>query len=141
MSEKKVDPMEGLSLLKKNESNYPQAPSSDILEAFPNQFSERDYWIHFDCPEFTSLCPVTSQPDFGHISIKYIADKRCIESKSLKMYLFSYRNHNAFHESVTNMIMDDIIKTCDPREIVVEGKFRPRGGISINVTCSHKKEQ
>ncbi|MEN9359007.1 MAG: hypothetical protein RL095_542 [Verrucomicrobiota bacterium] len=129
--------IEGLTLLAKNESGYFSSPEEAKLESFANRHPGRDYWITFDCPEFTSLCPVTGQPDFGHITIRYIADQRCIESKSLKMYLFSFRNHNSFHEEVVNRILDDVIATCSPRRAIVIGNFRPRGGIAIHVEAEH----
>lgn len=131
--------LKDLTLLSKNENNYFSSPDDAPLECFDNKYVERDYWITFDCPEFTSLCPVTSQPDFGHITVKYIADQKCIESKSLKMYLFAFRNHNTFHEEVVNRILSDIIAICDPREAHVVGDFRPRGGISLKIEASHKK--
>lgn len=123
----------GLTLLKKNFNRYPASPRKAPLEAFRNTHPKRDYWIEFDCPEFTSLCPVTGQPDFGEITIRYIPDKLCLESKSLKLYLFAYRNHGAFHEEVVNLIMDDIISAIAPRRICVNGQFNKRGGIGINV--------
>ena len=135
------DRLKDLTLLKANESNYPQEPSRDILEAFDNQFAHRDYWITFDCPEFTSLCPVTGQPDFGHITVKYVADKKCIESKSLKLYLFSYRNHNSFHEEVVNTVLEDIVATCSPRKCTVYGDFMPRGGISLKIEASYSADE
>ena len=138
MSEK--DRLKDLTLLSKNESNYFTSPDDAKLECFENQYSERDYWITFDCPEFTSLCPVTGQPDFGHIIIKYIPDEKCVESKSLKMYLFAFRNHNTFHEEVVNKVLSDLVAICDPREAVVIGDFRPRGGISLKIEASHKKK-
>jgi len=132
------DYMKNLTLLKKGETSYPDdTPDYRILESFDNRFSKRDYWISFECPEFTTRCPVTDQPDFGKIIIRYIPNTQCIESKSLKLYLFSYRNHNTFHEESVNQIMDDIVKACNPRKIIVEGIFNPRGGISINVKASH----
>lgn len=127
----------GLTLLKQNESNYPDSPDKATLEAFENVYRDRDYWIHFDCPEFTSLCPVTSQPDFGHISIRYIPDKLCLESKSLKLYLFSFRNYGTFHEEAVNRVLDDIVKTIKPRKAIVKGEFNPRGGISITVEATY----
>lgn len=133
------DTTKGLSLLKKSQTNYPESPEKAILETFENRYSQRDYQITFDCPEFTTRCPVTDQPDFGHITITYTPDKRCIESKALKFYLFSYRNYNTFHEDSVNRILDDIVKYAAPREVVVEGVFRPRGGISIRVSASHRK--
>ena len=138
MSEK--DRLKDLTLLSKNESNYFTSPDDAKLECFENQYSERDYWITFDCPELTSLCPVTGQPDFGHIIIKYIPDEKCVESKSLKMYLFAFRNHNTFHEEVVNKVLSDLVAICDPREAVVIGDFRPRGGISLKIEASHKKK-
>ena len=125
-----------LTLLKQNEHNYPQSPEEASLETFKNLYADRDYIITFDCPEYTSLCPVTGQPDFGHIIIRYIADKRCIESKSLKLYLFSFRNTPTFHEESVNRILKDIVEACNPRKAEVVGLFRPRGGIAINVKAT-----
>ncbi len=125
-----------LTLLNRNHTEYPDSPEKAVLETFSNAYSERDYVITFDCPEFTSLCPVTGQPDFGHITIKYIADRECIESKSLKLYLFSFRNHNAFHEAAVNMILTDLERACKPRWMEVTGVFRPRGGIAISVVAT-----
>lgn len=125
-----------LTLLNRNHTEYPDSPEEANVETFTNAYSERDYVITFDCPEFTSLCPVTGQPDFGHITIKYIADRECIESKALKLYLFSFRNHNAFHEAAVNMILTDLSKACNPRWMEVTGVFRPRGGIAITVVAS-----
>ena len=122
-----------LTLLKGSENKYPATPSEAKLEAFDNIYQDRDYVITFDCPEYTSLCPVTNQPDFGHIVIRYVPDKKCIESKSLKLFLFSFRNHNTFHEESVNSILDAVVKACSPRKAEVVGKFRPRGGIAINV--------
>lgn len=130
----------GLSLLGHASTTYPDSPDRAKLETFDNDYTQRDYWITFECPEFTSLCPVTNQPDFGHITIRYIPDQTCIESKSLKLYLFSFRNHNSFHEEAVNRIMTDIIAACNPRQIQVEGRFNPRGGISINVDCFHARD-
>ena len=103
-----------------------------VLEAFENQHPERDYWVKFNCPEFTSLCPITGQPDFAEIRIMYIPDRRMVESKSLKLYLFSFRNHGDFHEDCVNTILNDLINLMDPRYIEVLGLFVPRGGISIH---------
>lgn len=124
---------DNLTLLRQNESNYPESPDTARLETFANRYPERDYWITFECPEFTARCPITNQPDFGRIAIRYVPDTACIESKSLKLYLFSYRNHNTFHEEAVNRILDDITAACAPRKIIVEGEFNPRGGISIKV--------
>ena len=113
-------------------SQIPETYAPEVLEAFENRHPERDYWVQFNCPEFTSLCPITGQPDFAEIKILYIPDKRMVESKSLKLYLFSFRNHGDFHEDCVNIIMDDLIKLMDPRYIEVVGLFVPRGGISIH---------
>ena len=122
---------EGLKTLgKKTDYNFDYNPN--LLEKFTNKHKENDYFIKFNCPEFTSLCPITGQPDFATIYISYIADEYCVESKSLKLYLFSFRNHGDFHEDCVNIIMKDLIKLLNPRYIEVWGKFLPRGGISID---------
>ncbi len=121
---------EGLkSLGKKTEYKDNYAP--EVLETFENKHPGNDYWVQFNCPEFTSLCPITGQPDFAEIKIMYIPDRRMVESKSLKLYLFSFRNHGDFHEDCVNTIMKDLIKLMDPKYIEVRGLFTPRGGISI----------
>ena len=121
---------EGLkSLGKKTEYKDNYAP--EVLETFENKHPGNDYWVQFNCPEFTSLCPITGQPDFAEIKIMYIPDRRMVESKSLKLYLFSFRNHGDFHEDCVNTIMKDLIKLMDPTYIEVRGLFTPRGGISI----------
>ena len=112
-------------------SQIPDNYAPEVLEAFENLHPERDYWVQFNCPEFTSLCPITGQPDFAEIRILYSPDRRMVESKSLKLYLFSFRNHGDFHEDCVNIIMNDLIKLMDPRYIEVVGLFVPRGGISI----------
>lgn len=127
----------GLTLLKRSETKVPASPDQAVLEAFDNRFQGRDYWVTFDCPEFTSLCPVTGQPDFGHIEVRYVPGKKCIESKSLKFYLFSYRNHATFHEEAVNRILSDVVRAVRPRRAVVKGVFRPRGGIAITVEAAH----
>lgn len=129
--------MDDLSLLSASKTPVPRHPGEARLETFDNSHPDREYVITFDCPEFTSLCPITGQPDFGHITLSYIADKKCVESKSLKIYLFSYRNHGAFHEEVTNLILDDVVKVCAPKWAQVTGDFRPRGGIAIKVNAEH----
>lgn len=126
-----------LTLLSASERNYPTSPEEARLETFTNLYADRDYLIEFDCPEYTSLCPVTGQPDFGHIIIRYVPDDKCIESKSLKLYLYSFRNSSTFHEESVNTILDAIVKACSPRRAEVIGRFRPRGGISINVKASY----
>ena len=141
-SEKKAQPDRGLTLLGKGRSTvYPDSPEKAVIETFDNLYPERDYIITFDCPDFTSLCPVTGQPDFGHIIIKYIADKKCVESKALKLYLFSFRNHHTFHEEAVNRILSDLSAACNPRGMEVTGNFMPRGGISLSIvaeTSGHK---
>ena len=102
-----------------------------VLEAFENKHPENDYVVTLDCPEFTSLCPKTGQPDFGRIVVRYIPDRLMVESKSLKLYLFSFRNHGDFHEDCVNIIMKDLVRLMSPKYIEVEGIFNPRGGISI----------
>lgn len=109
------------------------------LETFPNPNPNRDYSIDFTCPEFTCLCPKTGQPDFATIKISYIPDELCIELKSLKLYLWSYRNEGAFHEGVTNKILDDLVFACKPRYAKIIGDFYVRGGIHTIVTIEHKK--
>ena len=126
-----------LTLLSASERNYPTSPEEARLETFTNLYADRDYLIEFDCPEYTSICPVTGQPDFGHIIIRYVPDDKCIESKSLKLYLYSFRNSSTFHEESVNTILDAIVKACSPRRAEVIGRFRPRGGISINVKASY----
>ena len=107
------------------------------LETFENPEPGRDYVIRFDCPEFTCLCPLTGQPDFAHFELEYIPDAQCIESKSLKLYLWSYRDEGAFHEAVTNQILDDLVAACSPRWIQVTGHFFVRGGITPTITVEH----
>jgi 7-cyano-7-deazaguanine reductase len=121
---------EGLKALGGN-SVYKDNYAPEVLEAFENQHPDNDYWVRFNCPEFTTLCPITGQPDFAEIRISYIPDKRMVESKSLKLYLFSFRNYGGFHEDCVNIIMKDLIKLMDPKYIEVTGFFVPRGGISI----------
>lgn len=122
---------EGLqSLGKKTEYRMDYAP--EVLETFSNKHPENDYWVKFNCPEFTSLCPITGQPDFAEIVIRYIPAEKMVESKSLKLYLFSFRNHGDFHEDCVNIIMKDLKKLMEPKYIEVIGLFTPRGGISIH---------
>ena len=121
---------EGLQVLGKK-TEYSQNYAPEVLESFENQHPDNDYWVRFNCHEFTTLCPITGQPDFGEIRISYIPDKRLVESKSLKLYLFSFRNHGDFHEDCVNIIMKDLIKLMNPKYIEVTGFFVPRGGISI----------
>ena len=121
---------EGLKALGKS-TVYRSDYAPEVLETFENKHKENDYWVEFLCPEFTSLCPITGQPDFAEIKIRYIPGERMVESKSLKLYLFSFRNHGDFHEDCVNTIMKDLIKLMNPKYIEVTGIFTPRGGISI----------
>jgi len=111
---------------------------SKTLETFENPNQQRDYTIRINVPEFTCLCPKTGQPDFATIHIEYIADKLCVELKSLKMYMWSYRNEGAFHEKVTNQILDDLVNACSPRFMRVKAEFYVRGGIYTTVIADHK---
>jgi 7-cyano-7-deazaguanine reductase len=120
------------------EKPMPTRPSK-VLETFPNPNPERDYEIALECPEFTCLCPRTGQPDFATIRIRYVPDARCVELKSLKLYLWSYRNEGAFHEAVTNQILEDLVKSCEPRRMTVVGDFSVRGGIHTVVTVSYSR--
>lgn len=124
---------DGLSLLKKGEMNYPQAPDAAILETFKNSNPQRNYWINFETDEFTSLCPITGQPDFARITIEYVPDELCVESKSLKLFLFSFRNEGSFYEDVTNRIYSDLFELLKPRHLIVVGDFTARGGIRSSV--------
>lgn len=126
-----VEDLKGLSLLGNQGVSYPTDYNPDLLETFVNKHPENEYVVTFDCPEFTTLCPKTGQPDFGHIYISYIPREEMVESKSLKLYLFSFRNHGDFHEDCVNIIMKDLKALMNPRYIEVKGVFMPRGGISI----------
>ena len=117
----------------------PTVPSREI-ETFPNPRPERDYTIDMDCPEFTSVCPKTGQPDFGTIRISYVPDQQCIELKSLKLYLWSYRERGIFYEAVTNQILDDLVAACAPRRMTVVGDFKVRGGIGTVVSIEYTAE-
>ena len=113
------------------------ARPTDRLETFPNPQPRRDYSIEFTCPEFTCLCPRTGQPDFATIRISYVPDRKCVELKSLKLYLWSFRNEGHFHEAVTNRILDDLVRAVSPRTMRVVGDFFVRGGIHTVVTAEH----
>ena len=121
---------EGLQALGQK-SAYPFDYAPQVLESFTNRHPDHDYWVRFNCPEFTTLCPITGQPDFAEIRIAYIPGERMVESKSLKLYLGSFRNHGGFHEDTVNTILKDLIALMDPKYIEVTGLFTPRGGISI----------
>jgi 7-cyano-7-deazaguanine reductase len=124
-----------LTLLGRSEARIPTSPADAKLETFPNP-ARRNYHIHFQTADFTSLCPVTGQADFATIEIDYVPNKFCIESKSLKFYLASYRNERAFNEAVTNRILDDFVRACAPREAIVTAAFAARGGIALTVQAS-----
>ena len=121
------------------ETGYLNTYSPEVLETFENKHPDNDYWVQFNCPEFTSLCPITGQPDFAEIKIMYIPALRMVESKSLKLYLFSFRNNGDFHEDCVNIIMKDLVKLMDPKYIEVVGLFTPRGGISIYPYANYGK--
>ncbi|MFL0249355.1 preQ(1) synthase [Clostridium neuense] len=131
---------EGITLLGNQGTKYNYNYAPEILETFVNKHPDNDYFVKFNCPEFTTLCPITGQPDFGDIYISYVPDKIMVESKSLKLYLFSFRNHGDFHEDCVNIIMKDLIKLMNPRYIEVQGKFKPRGGISIDPYANYGME-
>ena len=133
------DGMQDVTLLGNQNVKYSFDYKPDVLETFDNKHPDVDYWVKFNCPEFTSLCPITSQPDFATIYISYVPDIKMVESKSLKLYLFSFRNHGDFHEDVVSIIMKDLIKLMEPRYIEVWGKFLPRGGISIDPYTNYGK--
>ena len=113
-------------------TDAPKTYDPTVLEAFSNRHADRDYWVTFTAPEFTTLCPKTGQPDFATLTIRYIPSKRLVESKSLKLYLFGFRNHGDFHEDVVNVIYDDLVRLLKPKYMEVIGKFAARGGISID---------
>ena len=127
MKERKDEGLQALG----SHAVYTQSYDYSALETFENLHPDNDYWVRFNCAEFTTLCPITGQPDFAEIRISYIPDKRMVESKSLKLYLFGYRDKGNFHEDVVNVIMKDLIRLMDPKYIEVTGLFVPRGGISI----------
>ena len=131
-----------LTLLGNKKTEYKfEDPNADMLEIFENKYPHRDYVVSYTTKEFTSLCPVTGQPDFAEIKIEYIPDKYCIETKSLKLYLFAYRNYGSFMETITNKILEDCVKACNPRKMTVYGNFNARGGITINVVATYEREE
>lgn len=132
-----ADEVKDLSLLGNKKVVYPDNYAPEILETFDNKHPDNDYFVKFNCPEFTSLCPITGQPDFASITISYVPDIKMVESKSLKLYLFSFRNHGDFHEDCVNIIMKDLIRLMEPKYIEVWGRFTPRGGISIDPYCNY----
>ena len=137
MSRNTQNELGSISLLGNNNTKYPTDYAPEVLETFLNKHPENDYFVKFNCPEFTSLCPITGQPDFAKIYISYIPGEKMVESKSLKLYLFSFRNHGDFHEDCINIIMKDLIRLMKPKYIEVWGKFMPRGGLSIDPYCNY----
>ncbi|MDD2600246.1 MAG: preQ(1) synthase [Kiritimatiellae bacterium] len=129
--------LDGLTLLGASRREYAMQYDPGVLECFENKHLDNDYWVTFHCPEFTSLCPKTGQPDFANILIQYVPDAKLVESKSLKLYLFGFRNQGDFHEDCVNIIMKDLIKLMQPKYIEVYGRFLPRGGISIDPWCNY----
>jgi 7-cyano-7-deazaguanine reductase len=126
-----------LTILGHSNAKLPPSPTEACLETFQNPAPKRHYRIHFETDDFTSVCPVTGQPDFARIEIDYVPHRLCVESKSLKFYLASYRNEHAFNEAVTNRILDDFVKVCAPREAIVTAQFSARGGIALTVRAEH----
>ncbi|UII56491.1 preQ(1) synthase [Cytobacillus spongiae] len=139
MTGRKDEELKDITLLGNQGTQYLFEYAPQILEAFDNKHPNRDYFVKFNCPEFTSLCPKTGQPDFATIYISYIPGEKMVESKSLKLYLFSFRNQGDFHEDCMNIIMNDLIELMDPKYIEVWGKFTPRGGISIDPYVNYGK--
>ena len=135
------DELTGVSLLGNKRVEYPTRYCPEILETFDNKHPENEYLVTFMCPEFTSLCPMTGQPDFAKIIINYIPRVKMVESKSLKLYLFGFRNHGDFHEDCVNIIMKDLVRLMDPRYLEVIGLFTPRGGISIYPFANYADEE
>jgi 7-cyano-7-deazaguanine reductase len=129
--------LQNLSLLGKADTRLPASPEEAKLEIFPNQRPGRRYWITLNCPEFSSLCPVTGQPDSAKIVIRYVPGETCVETKSLKFYLASFRNQPAFNEEIVNRILDDLVAALKPQELVVRGEFAPRGGIQLTTEATY----
>lgn len=136
-----AEELAGVTLLGEKKTVYPTDYNPGVLESFVNKHPENDYLVTLNCPEFTSLCPKTGQPDFAKIVINYIPGEQMVESKSLKLYLFSFRNHGDFHEDCINIIMKDLIALMHPRYIEVYGIFTPRGGIAIYPFANYADEQ
>lgn len=139
MTGRQKDEMEDVTLLGNQNNTYAFDYDPSVLETFENKHQDKDYFVKFNCPEFTSLCPITQQPDFATVYISYIPDVKMVESKALKLYLFSFRNHGDFHEDCMNIILKDLIELMDPKYIEVWGKFMPRGGISIDPYTNYGK--
>jgi 7-cyano-7-deazaguanine reductase len=128
---------DSLTLLGNSQTIWPQSPDQAKLETFPNRSPQHAYWVHLDFPEFSSLCPVTGQPDTARIQIRYIPDQVCVETKSLKFYLTSFRNTKSFNEEIVNRILAELVAVLHPKQLVVRGDFSPRGGISLTAQASH----
>jgi 7-cyano-7-deazaguanine reductase len=124
--------LKGVTKLGCNKTAYADRYDPSVLETFVNKHPDRDYWVTFTCPEFTTLCPMTGQPDFATVTIQYVPGKRMVESKSLKLYLFSFRNHGDFHEDCVNIVLNDLVALMAPKYIEVLGRFNARGGITID---------
>ena len=139
MEGRTTEEKQGITLIGNQHTQYKDDYAPEVLETFVNKHPDNDYFVKFNCPEFTSLCPITGQPDFATITISYVPDVRMVESKSLKLYLFSFRNHGDFHEDCVNIIMKDLIKLMEPKYIEVWGKFTPRGVISSDPSCDSGK--
>ncbi len=139
MTTDKKTQLENLTLLGNQATIYPTEYSPAILETFKNAHPDREYFVNFHCPEFTTLCPLTNQPDFATIYISYVPTIEMVESKSLKLYLFSFRNHGSFHEDCVNIILNDLVTLMDPLYLEVRGEFTPRGGISIHPYANYGK--
>lgn len=130
-----------LTLLGHGDAKLPTSPAEARLETFPNPAPQRNYRIRFETDDFTSVCPITGQPDFARIDIDYVPDRLCVESKSLKFYLASYRHERAFNEAVTNHILDDFVDACTPREVVITAQFSARGGIALTVRAEYRHKR
>ena len=146
MPDPKPDPperpgTEDLTLLGHSGASFPASPDEAVLETFANRSPQRAYWITLDTHDFSSLCPVTGQPDFARIQIRYVPSARCVETKSLKFYLASFRNTRAFNEDVVNRIADDLLAACAPQRLVVRGEFSARGGIQLSVEVTHPEPE
>ena len=129
----------GLTLLGNQHTSYAADYAPEVLEAFDNKHPGNDYFVKFICPEFTSLCPMTGQPDFATLTLDYIPEARCVELKSLKLYIWSFRNEGCYHEAVTNRILDDLVQALEPRFMRLTAKFFVRGGIFTNVVAEHRQ--
>lgn len=140
MSGTNKETTQGLTLLKQGETRYPVTPDEAQLETFPNNNAQRNYLITFETDEFTSLCPITGQPDFAKIRIEYMPDQLCVESKSLKLYLFSFRQIGTFYEEIVNRIYTDLKEMLKPRRLIVNGDFTARGGIRSSVRIDSEEE-